>query len=68
MSQSEELLEMLSDEQPHTAISIYSKLGIWRVAARVHGLKQRGYDIKSWSDPVVRSKHWYQLIVPERKR
>ena len=66
MTQNKRLLELLFDEEPHSAYEIFQKLRIWRVSARVFDLKQRGYAIKSLKDKEVPEKHWYQLITPSR--
>ena len=55
-SQTQRLLELLSDGEPHRSDEILEKvyggshLGIARISARIYDLKQKGYDIVGFKD------------------
>ena len=71
MSQTNEIYNILSDGLPHRSDQIQEKMfgstkvGLFRLAARVNDLKQLGYAIKGWKDDKVKTLYWYQLIGSE---
>lgn len=74
MSQADKLLEVLSDGEPHRTDEILDKvyggehLGLARIGARVHDLKNRGQKIEGWTDPDHKTLYWYQLENPAKSR
>ncbi len=70
-SQTQKLLELLSDYRPHSTFEILKIVyggehyGVARISARVLDLKKKGYNVKGFDDKIVKSKYWYQL---ENKR
>lgn len=67
MSQTESLLNLLSDGRPHSTIEILervyggSHLGLARIGARIYDLRREGYEITGEKDKIVKSIYWYQL-------
>src|SRR3990167_6967274 len=76
MSQTEKLLNLLSDGQEHRTDEILEKcygadhLGIARIGARVDDLKRNGCIIEGRRGPAHRTLYFYRLvkIAPEQKR
>ena len=70
MSQSARLLEFLSDGRWHRTDDILREvygddhLGIARIGARIHGLKQDGAAIEGRRDEKIKSLYWYRLLKP----
>ena len=71
MSQINEIYLILQDKLPHRSDEFQTKLfgstkvGLFRLGARIYDLRKRGFDIRGWKDPKVRSLYWYQLIGSE---
>mgnify|MGYP001579568009 CR=1 FL=1 len=71
MSQINEIYLILQDKLPHRSDEFQTKLfgstkvGLFRLGARIYDLRKRGFDIRGWKDPKVRSLYWYQLISSE---
>ena len=67
MSQKSRVLMVLQDYQPHSTFEIMERLypsgkaGLFRLAAVVHALKERGHHISGWRDTEVQNKYWYKL-------
>ena len=70
MSQINLILNLLQDGQAHRTDEIVKKvygegLSLARVGARIWDLKKRGYAIRGWKDPKIKTLYWYQLIGSE---
>jgi len=67
LSQAEKLRRLLSDGEPHSTLDIMEKvyggshLGIARVGARIHDLKDRGHTIVGWKDEKNKAIYHYQM-------
>jgi tetrahydromethanopterin S-methyltransferase subunit D len=70
MTQTERLLELLKDHQPHRTDEILLKvygsqhMGIARIGARIADLKNLGHTITGYHDPRNRKLYIYKLIPP----
>ncbi len=68
MSQTQKLLDLLSDGCAHSTPEILQKvygsdhLGIARISARIFGIKKKGYIIRSFRDENKKTVTWYQLL------
>jgi hypothetical protein len=71
MTQTERLLQLLKDGQPHRTDEILREvygsehLGIARVGARIADLKKLGHHIVGYHDPQNRKLYTYKLIPPQ---
>jgi hypothetical protein len=71
MTQTERLLELLRDHQPHRTDEILLKvygsehMGIARIGARIADLKNLGHNITGYHDPRNRKLYVYKLIPPK---
>jgi len=70
MSQANKILQLLLDGQPHRSDEItrhvfgtddVQKVGLFRLGARIHDLKQKGYKIIGYKDKNPQL-YWYQII------
>lgn len=67
MSQTESLLNLLSDGQPHSTYEITREVygldhaGVCRISARIKDLRNRGFEIDGFRDKENAQRYWYQL-------
>ncbi len=62
MTHTQKLLSILDDRKMHSNYELFEETKIWRISARIHDLKAKGYEIEGHHDEIDRQKYWYQLM------